>query len=364
MWNGVSIGAEIDALGEVVFNTGMCGYQEILSDPSYAGQFVTMTYPEIGNYGINEDDMESRCFFANGFIVHHLNEPSNWRSTISLKEAFKRWNIPALEGIDTRALTTKLRIEGTKKGFMSVTGKVSVEEAILRAKEWCGLNGQDYAQKVSCKKAYHWDPDGKISTSWGMTDGAPLPKADIKVVAYDFGIKWNILRNMRLQGFDITVVPAQTTAEEVLKMKPDGVFLSNGPADPAAITYAIKAVKELIGKLPIIGICLGHQIMGIALGGKTFKLKFGHHGCNHPVKNLENGAIEITSQNHNFAIEEDSIKDKPVTITHINLLDHTVEGIRHKREPLFSVQFHPEAGPGPHDANYIFKWFRDVIVGS
>jgi carbamoyl-phosphate synthase small subunit len=343
----------------------MSGYQEILSDPSYAGQFVTMTYPEIGNYGVNGEDMESHRFFVNGFIMHHLNEPSNWRADSSLKEALEKWGIPAIEGIDTRALTTKLRIEGTKKAFMSVSGKVSEEAAIQKAREWCGLNGQDYAKKVSCKSKYRWDVDGKISNSFGMMhDGKQLPPADIKVVAYDFGIKWNILRNMRLNGFDVTVVPAQTTAEEVLKLKPDGVFLSNGPADPAAVTYAIEAVKSLIGKVPITAICLGHQIMGLALGGKTFKLKFGHHGCNHPVKNLETGAIEITSQNHNFAVAEESLKDEPVAITHINLIDHTVEGLRHKKEPLFSVQFHPEAGPGPHDAGYIFKWFRDVITKS
>lgn len=355
---GYSIGADIDREGEVVFNTGMTGYQEILSDPSYAGQFVTMTYPQIGNTGINDEDMESRKFFANGFIIHELNEVSNWRSKESLTEALIRQNVPGIAGVDTRGITTKLRMSGTMKAYMCCSGKLSPEKAVEKAKEWEGLDNKDYASKVSCPKSYHWDKDGKLTKSWGIC--SELPKVEFNVIAYDFGIKWNILRSMRLSGMDVTVVPAKTTAEEVLKKKPDGVFLSNGPADPAAVSYAIEASKKLLGKVPIMGICLGHQILGIACGGERFRLKFGHHGCNHPVKRLENGSVEITSQNHNYAIREDSFPST-VEVTHINLNDQTVEGIRHKKEPMFAVQYHPEASPGPHDPRYLFNQFRELM---
>jgi carbamoyl-phosphate synthase small subunit len=235
---------------------------------------------------------------------------------------------------------------------------LSDEEGVARAKAWCGLDNQDYASKVSCEKAYKWDADGSLTKSWGVAD--ELPEIEYNIVAYDFGIKWNILRSLRLQGFDVTVVPAQTPASEVLAMKPDGVFFSNGPADPAAVTYAIEAAKELIGKVPIMGICLGHQILSIASGADRFRLKFGHHGCNHPVKNLATGEVEITSQNHNFAIAEDSIPDC-LEITHINLNDNTVEGIRHKTAPMFAVQYHPEAAPGPHDPAYLFDQFKELM---
>lgn len=356
---GHSAGAPVDREGEVVFNTGMAGYQEILSDPSYAGQFVTMTYPEIGNYGVNPEDMESRSLFLNGFIVHEMNQPSNWRSVESLPEFLKRHSIPCIAGLDTRALTSRIRKGGTLKGYMHCSKEdVSPEEGVKRAKAWCGLDNQDYASKVSCKKAYHWDADGSLTASWGVAE--KLPKAEFKVVAIDFGIKWNILRSMRLSGMDVHVVPATATAKDILKYKPDGVFLSNGPADPSALPYAAKTVKELVGKVPIMGICLGHQILGIACGGKTYRLKFGHHGCNHPVKNLRTGAIEISSQNHNFAIDEKTLP-KDVEITHINLNDNTVEGIRHKKFPMFSVQYHPEAAPGPHDPFYLFKIFKDLM---
>ncbi len=356
--HGYSIGADIDREGEVVFNTGMTGYQEILSDPSYAGQFVTMTYPQIGNTGINDEDMESRKFFANGFIVHELNEVSNWRSKESLSEALIRQKVPGIAGVDTRAITTKLRNSGTMKAYMCCSGKLSPEKAVEKAKEWEGLDNKDYASKVSCGKPYNWDKDGKLTKSWGIC--SELPKIEFKVVAYDFGIKWNILRSMRLSGMDVTVVPAKTTAEEVLAKKPDGVFLSNGPADPAAVSYAIESSKKLIGKVPVMGICLGHQILGIACGGERFRLKFGHHGCNHPVKRLENGSVEITSQNHNYAIREDSFPST-VEVTHINLNDQTVEGIRHKKEPMFAVQYHPEASPGPHDPRYLFNQFKELM---
>jgi carbamoyl-phosphate synthase small subunit len=359
---GHSVGAERDGVGEVVFNTGMAGYQEILSDPSYSGQFVTMTYPEIGNTGINTPDMESRKFFANGFLVHELNEPSNWRCEESLSEAFKRQDVPALAGLDTRTLTSLLREKGTLKGYLSLTGEVSEEDAIAKARAWEGLDGQDYAARVTCDAAFDWDPDGSLTTSWGIADA--LPETDLKIVAYDFGIKWNILRSMRRSGMSVQVVPASTPAAEVLALKPDGVFLSNGPADPSAVTYAIDAARELLGKVPLMGICLGHQILGWACGGKTYRLKFGHHGCNHPVMDLRTRKVEITSQNHNFAIDPESLQKDLVEITHLNLNDQTVEGLAHRKEPMFSVQYHPEACPGPHDPYYLFARFRELIASA
>jgi len=359
---GYSIGAKTDAVGEVVFNTGMTGYQEILTDPSYSGQFVTMTYPEIGNTGINPEDMESRGLFLNGFIVHEVNQDSNWRANESLSECLKRCNIPGMAGVDTRHLTVKLRDSGTLKGFMCVTGGISEEDAVRKAGEWCGLDGQDYAAKVTCEKGYRWDEDGSLTLSWGVA-GA-LPESDLKIVAYDFGIKWNILRGLRRKGMDVTVVPAKTSATDVLAMNPDGVFLSNGPADPAAVTYAIEAARELIGKVPVMGICLGHQILGCAVGGRTYRLKFGHHGCNHPVMDLATRNVEITSQNHNFAVDQESLDSGKIEITHINLNDNTVEGIAHKSEPMFAVQYHPEAAPGPHDPFYLFDRFRKLIENA
>jgi carbamoyl-phosphate synthase small subunit len=356
---GYSIGAEVDSEGEVVFNTGLSGYQEIISDPSYAGQFVTMTYPEIGSYGINAGDMESCQLFLNGFIVHNINEPSNWRSEQSLSDTLKEAGIPGIAGVETRLLTTMLRDSGTLKGYMHCSAtEMSEAEGIAKARGWCGLDNQDYALMVSCKETYQWDPDGKLTLTWGIAD--ELPEIEYNIVAYDFGIKWNILRGLRLQGFDVTVVPAKTPAAEVLAMKPDGVFFSNGPADPAAVDYAVEAAKELIGKVPIMGICLGHQILSMACGAERYRLKFGHHGCNHPVKNLATGAVEITSQNHNFAIREDSLPDC-LEVTHINLNDNTTEGIRHKTEPMFAVQYHPEASPGPHDPAYLFDQFKELI---
>lgn len=359
---GYSVGASRDAVGEVVFNTGMSGYQEILSDPSYNGQFVTMTYPEIGNTGMNREDMESRKLFANGFVIHDMNEPSNWRCDFSLRKCLEQSNIPAIAGINTRALTTKLREKGTLKGYMAVEGKISEIDAIANAIEWCGLDGQDYASKVSCVKPYRWDTDGKLTCSWGISD--KLPRADLKVVALDYGIKWNILRSMRKSGMDVTVVPAKTPASKIKAMKADGVFLSNGPADPSAVTYAVDCARELMGKVPIMGICLGHQILGIAVGGTTYRLKFGHHGCNHPVKNLANGNVEITSQNHNFAVDIHTLDKSKIEVTHINLNDQTVEGFRHRKEPMFCVQYHPEAGPGPHDPFYLFSDFRKLMENA
>ncbi len=357
---GYSVGAPKDSLGEVVFNTGMTGYQEILSDPSYAGQFVTMTCPHIGNTGMNAVDMESRQLFANGFIIHEPGVPSNWRADETLTESLLKHGIPALAGIDTRALTTRLRTHGTIKGYLSVRGEVNETEAIGRAKAWVGLDGQDYAARVTCKTPYAWDADGSLTASWGSAD--TLPPADLKIVAYDFGIKWNILRGLRRSGMAVTVVPAKTTAADVLAMKPDGVFLSNGPADPAAVKYAIDNARALLGKTPLMGICLGHQILGLACGGKTFRLKFGHHGCNHPVQDLASGKVEITSQNHNFSVDPQTLDPAQIEITHINLNDRTVEGLRHKHLPMFAVQYHPEAAPGPHDPFYLFARFRDLIA--
>ena len=296
---GVSVGAESNVLGELVFNTGLTGYQEILSDPSYAGQIVAMTYPEIGNYGIIQEDMETLSPFTKGFIVHKLNLSNNWRADTELHSFLKTNNIPALEEIDVRALTLKIRSTGTQKAFISTDGSLSKKEAVSKAIEWEGITAVDYVKEVSTKKIYKWDTEDKISKIFNGYDKLPLK--DISLVAYDFGIKRNILRHLRGFGMDITVVPATTSANEVLKMNPDGIFLSNGPADPRSINYVVENIKQLIGKKPIMGICLGHQLLGLALGSKTFKLKFGHHGCNHPIKNLLTGKIEITSQNHNYA---------------------------------------------------------------
>jgi len=361
VFRGHSVGAATDGLGEVVFNTGLTGYQEILTDPSYSGQIVTMTYPEIGNTGINLADMEARQPFLSGFIVHEMNEPESWRSEVSLRQWLIDNNLPAIAGIDTRALTLKLRSAGTLKGVLSVNGGISEEQAVEQARAWSGLDGQDHAALVTVPEQFKWDPEGDISRSWGIAD--VLPEPDLKLVSYDFGIKWNILRRLREQGMDVQVVPAGTSAEDVLAMKPDGLFLSNGPADPSAVTYAIDNIAKMIGKLPLMGICLGHQLTGLALGGKTYRLKFGHHGCNHPVKDLSTGKVEITSQNHNFAVDPDSLPSD-AEVTHINLNDDTVEGLMCKDRKLFTVQYHPEAAPGPHDARYLFERFRELIQGN
>ena len=357
---GHSVGAPVDRVGEVVFNTGMSGYQEILSDPSYSGQFVTMTYPEIGSYGMNDQDMESRKLFANGLVIHEYNESSNWRSQRPLRQMLTEQNVPAIAGIDTRFLTTKIRTDGTQKSFLCVSGTVPEAEGVARAKAWEGLDGKDYAAMVSCETSYEWDPACVHSCSWGMP--RTLPPATHRVVAFDFGIKWNILRNLRKEGLQVTVVPAKTTAAQVLALKPDGVFLSNGPADPAAVEYAIVAIRELLGKVPLMGICLGHQLLGLALGARTYRLKFGHHGCNHPVMNLATRQVEVTSQNHNFAIAQETLDLSKVEITHMNLNDQTVEGISCRQLPAFSVQYHPEAAPGPHDASWMFDKFRKMMT--
>lgn len=347
VFHGVAFGETIDRCGEVVFNTGMCGYQEILTDPSYAGQFVTLTTAEVGNYGINPEDVESRGLFLSGLVIGDLTEPSNFRSTDSLDAYLKANGVPGIYGVDTRALTIHLREHGNQKAYLCLSGALSEEEAVAKAKAWEGLDGQDYAAKVSCKESYAYP---STSTSF------------LHLICYDFGIKTNILRSLG-KFARVTVVPAKTSAADVLAMKPDGVFLSNGPADPAALPYAIENIRCLLGKMPIFGICLGHQLLSLACGAKTGRLKFGHHGCNHPVRNLATGKVEITSQNHNFAVLPDSVPDC-LEVTHVNLNDGSIEGVRHRTLPAFSVQYHPESCPGPHDSEYLFEEFRKLMVKS
>ena len=361
VFHGVAFGASVERCGEVVFNTGMCGYQEILTDPSYAGQFVTLTVAEVGNYGVNREDVESRGLFLSGLVIGDYTQPSNFRSDQSLDEYLKANGVPGICGVDTRALTIHLRDHGNQKAYMCLSGEVSESEAVAKARSWEGLDGQDYAAKVTCRQRYPF---------------ACKTHAMLHVIAYDFGIKTNILRS--LANFArVTLVPAGTPAAEVLAMKPDGVFLSNGPADPAALRYAIENIREILdydrsivesggsggSAIPVFGICLGHQLLSLACGAKTGRLKFGHHGCNHPVRNQKTGHVEITSQNHNFAVLPDSVPDC-LEITHVNLNDGSIEGVRHRTLPAFSVQYHPESCPGPHDSEYLFEEFRKLIVKS
>ena len=356
VFHGVAFGARKEALGEVVFNTGMSGYQEILTDPSYAGQFVTLTTAEEGNYGINGADTESRALFLSGLVIGDLTPPSNWRSEMSLDEYLKANGVPGIYGVDTRALTLHIREHGNRKAYLCMGGDENA--AIAKACEWVGLDRQDYAAKVTCEAAYDFAIDGNSRQPASGTGSMP------RVVCYDFGVKTNILRSLASWA-KVSVVPAKTSAEDVLAMKPDGVFLSNGPADPAAVTYAIENIGKLLNSpahpLPIMGICLGHQLLSLACGAKTGRLKFGHHGCNHPVKNLATGKVEITSQNHNFAVLPESIPDC-LEVTHVNLNDNSIEGVRHKTLPAFSVQYHPESCPGPHDSRYLFEQFMGMIL--
>jgi carbamoyl-phosphate synthase small subunit len=374
VFHGRGFGAHTSACGEVCFNTSMTGYQEILTDPSYKGQIVTMTYPLIGNYGVNEQDVESWRPHVAGFVIRELSPiVSNWRADYSLAEYLEKNGIPGIQGIDTRALTKKLRVTGAMKGFIS-TEDIGDEEAVARARKWPGLVGVDYVREVTHKEAFLWDTKDQQSADFKLVQGPgqvdarqvrePLPPADIPIVAFDYGMKYNILRRLRQQGFKVQVVPATTTAEEALKYKPAGIFLSNGPGDPAALGYAVNTVSDLVKKdVPIFGICLGHQILGQAFGGKTFKLKFGHRGGNQPVKDLETGKVEITSQNHGFAVDAKSLPSE-VSVNRINLNDQTVEGMRHKRKPIYCVQYHPEASPGPHDSGPLFAEFRKLIEKS
>ena len=370
VFHGQGFGARASAGGEVCFNTSMTGYQEILTDPSYKGQIVTMTYPLIGNYGVNEVDVESWRPHVAGFVIRELSPVvSNWRSDLSLGDYLEKNGIPGIQGIDTRALTKKLWVRGAMNGFIS-TEEVSDAEAIKRAKEFVFV-GVDYVKEVTHKTAFRWDAKDEQSASFKLSIGnepgnarnlrQPLPPADIPIVAFDYGMKYNILRRLRQHGFAVQVLPATATAAEALQYKPAGIFLSNGPGDPAALHYIVREVKTLMDSgVPVFGICLGHQIVGQALGGKTFKLKFGHRGANQPVKDLESGRVEITSQNHGFAVDAKSLPSD-VAVNRINLNDQTVEGLRHKTRPVFCVQYHPEASPGPHDSTPLFAEFRSLI---
>ena len=345
VFNGVSCGAACDLPGEAVFNTGMSGYQEIVSDPSYFGQIVTLSTAEVGNYGCNDEDMESRGVFLNGLVVQNLNPPSSWRSRRSLDDLLKNSGRPILSGVDTRRLVLHIRENGTQKAWLHADGTdLPVEEAVAKARAWSGLDGLDCAAQVAAAKPYNWSEKG-----------------DLHVVVIDCGVKYNILRQLAANGFRVTVVPCGTTAEAIFNLRPDGVLLSNGPGDPDGVVGVVDCVKKLLGKVPIMGICLGHQILGLACGAKTGRLHFGHHGCNHPVKNLLTNTVEITSQNHNFAIMPESLGDN-LEITHVNLNDGTIEGVRHRTLPAFSVQYHPEAAPGPFDARYLFEQFKELMI--
>jgi carbamoyl-phosphate synthase small subunit len=367
IFEGESFGASQTVVGEICFNTSMTGYQEVLTDPSYRGQIVAMTYPLIGNYGTNALDQESGEPHVRGFVIEELSEiPSNWRSEASLEEYLQRWKIPGVQGIDTRALTRHLRERGAMKACLT-SEALSEQEAIAQAVEGQGVIGMDYVREVSTRKSYQWDPEDRLSAEWSVASGnadeivrRALPPVRYRIVAYDYGIKENILRRLRQNGFGVTVVPATATADEVLALNPDGVFLSNGPGDPSVLAYAHESLRGLMGKKPIFGICLGHQVLGFAVGGRTFKLKFGHRGGNQPVKDLRTGRVAITSQNHGFAVDADSLPAE-MEVTHINLNDGTVEGMRHRELPVFSVQYHPEAAPGPHDASYFFSQFAELI---
>jgi len=347
IFKGRSFGASGERYGEVVFNTSMSGYQEILTDPSYKGQIVTMTYPLIGNYGVNPEDAESRRPFVEGFVVREYSKiSSNWRARQSLGEYLKDNGIVGIEGVDTRAITLHIRQAGAMKAVLS-TIDPDEESLVKKAKGSEGLIGRDLVREVICQKAYEWSASGKY-----------------KVVAVDCGIKFNMLRILEQNGCRVTVVPATATSGEILALKPDGLLLSNGPGDPAALPYVVRTTRELLAKLPIFGICLGHQMLGQAFGGKTFKLKFGHHGANQPVKDIKTGKVAISVQNHGFCVDINTLDKKQIEITHVNLNDNTLEGMRHKKLPVFSVQFHPEASPGPHDANYLFREFIKLMAKS
>ena len=363
IFRGQGHGAPGECQGEVVFNTSLTGYQEIATDPSYAGQIVVLTNPQIGNYGTNQADNEAAKPFIEGLIVREFSViSSNWRSEQVTDEYMERYKVPVLAEIDTRALVRHLRTHGVMRGVIS-TAETNADVLVQRARSIRKMDGTDLARVVSTNSVYTFDAQDS-----GNQSGDPLlPAQDVNdrkllhVVAYDFGIKQNILRMLTREGCRVTVVPAETAAADVLAMKADGVFLSNGPGDPEPVDYAVRAIRGMIGRVPIFGICLGHQLTGLALGGRTYKLKFGHHGGNHPVKNNNTGKVEITAHNHNFAVDPDSINANEVDLTHVDLNDQTLEGLRHKTLPLFSVQYHPEAAPGPHDSHYLFHDFRKMM---
>jgi len=357
IFEGTAFGALGEKTGEVVFNTSMTGYQEILTDPSYKGQIVTMTYPLIGNYGVNHEDVESIQPSVEGFIIREYSPiPSNWRAQGNLGQFLKNCGIMGIEGVDTRALTKHIRTAGAMKAIIS-TEDVNTDRLIEKAKASPGLIGRDLVKEVSCSAPYPWE------NKFPATNQPLFSPRDhrYRVIAMDFGIKHNILRLVESLGCEITVVPANTTADEILSSNPDGILLSNGPGDPEGVPYAIETTRELMGKKPIFGICLGHQILGLALGGRTYKLKFGHHGGNHPVKDLTKGKVSITAQNHGFCVDIGSLRDEDIEATHVNLNDQTLEGMRHRELPIISIQFHPEASPGPHDARYLFEDFIEMM---
>jgi carbamoyl-phosphate synthase small subunit len=362
LFEGQSFTGPGEAIGEIVFNTSMSGYQEVLTDPSYTGQIVTMTYPLIGNYGINTDDMESAAVHPMAFLVKEYNRiPSNFRSTMTLANFLKKFGVLGVEGFDTRALVRHIRTAGALKGIVS-TKDLDHHSLVERARSWSGLIGQDMVQRVTCREPFGWTDSGPVPGSNFSTvqsqAGNPL-----KIIAFDFGIKYNQLRILTEKGCQVQAIPATTDAQTVLAMKPDGVFLSNGPGDPAGVQGWVETIKELLGQVPIFGICLGHQMMGLAFGGTTYKLKFGHRGGNQPVKDLTTGHVEITAQNHGFCVDQNSLDPDEVEITHINLNDGSVEGMRHRKYPAFSVQYHPEHAPGPHDSLYLFDRFITMIRG-
>ncbi len=354
VFQGSSFGAEGECYGEVVFNTSMTGYQEIITDPSYKGQIVTMTYPEIGNYGVNLEDKESRKVFLEGLVVKEYSKIySNWRARESLSDYLKQNNVPGIEGVDTRKLTKLLRTKGAMKAIIS-TIQFEPKELLKKVKESPGLLGRDLVRAVTNSEIYEWQtrPQDWITV--------PAVKK-FKVIAIDCGVKYNILRLLENIGCEVTVVPAQTPAATILSKNPDGIFLSNGPGDPEPLNYVIETVRQLLGKKPIFGICLGHQLLGLALGGKTYKLKFGHHGANHPVMHHATGSVEITAQNHGFCVDINSLNKEDIEVTHTNLNDQTNEGFRHKKYPAFCVQYHPESSPGPHDSRYLFDEFLKLM---
>lgn len=363
VFRGVAFGASVTVVGEAVFNTSMTGYQEILTDPSYFGQIVTMTAPQIGNYGINPDDEESDGPKVRGFVVRDISPVvSNWRSRQTLPEYLEENGIPGLSGIDTRALTKRIRVHGALKACLS-TEDISDEEAIRRAREWEGLVGVDYVKEVTTREIYPFTEKPVPFTVEGTRlEKEPEERQRFPIVAFDMGAKRNIFRKLTLAGFDVTVVPADTDAATVRRLNPSGIFVSNGPGDPAAVTYAHKTLAELLPDYPVFGICMGHQIIAHAMGGSTKKLKFGHRGGNQPVKNIENGFVAITSQNHGFAADDESLEACGAVVTEYNLNDQTVAGLRHKDWPVFSVQYHPEASPGPHDSSPLFDHFYSLVA--
>ncbi len=365
VFRGQAFGAAGSRLGEIVFNTALTGYQEVLTDPSYAGQIVVMTYPHIGNYGTNALDVESRRIFVEGFVVRAYSPCfSNWRAEASLSDYLASQGIIGISGIDTRRVVRHIRDRGAMRACIS-SDALSNAEAVELARSGPSMLGLDLASQVTCTTAYEWLGDAPAGALIAPTPATAKPveegKRRYRVVAYDFGAKFNILRSLARHGCDVRVVPAMTSAEDVLALDPDGIFLSNGPGDPEPLSGPVQNVKKLLGRRPIFGICLGHQVLGLALGGRTFKLKFGHRGANQPVKNLVTNRVEITAQNHGFAVDPDSLSDREVEITHLNLNDHTLEGMRHRSLPVFSVQYHPEASPGPHDAQYLFHDFISLM---